>query len=278
MYIFSIVGIVAVIAVAVLLMNVGEYNSTDDSSLSNDISGQAIKTKRTCGDGICKTPETVINCPADCKPKDTDGDGIYDKLDVCPGYDDNVDTDSDGTPDGCEADTDSDGLIDDNDSDDDNDGYSDVNEAVAGTDPLNDKDPGYPDLIITTAAVTIYDNTSRGESSDHAIIDFSVSNIGLASSAWSYAFGEMTYEDTDGPSQSLSNTVYTPSVTAGSSQSVRLEFSDKFSTTVKDALLAGDSIIVSVTLEADFTSMVSESDETNNIYTTTILLTSADVS
>ena len=64
MYILSIVGIVAIVAIAVLLMNGIDYGS------SNDLSGQVIKAKTTCGDGICKSPETIKNCAADCKPKD----------------------------------------------------------------------------------------------------------------------------------------------------------------------------------------------------------------
>ena len=34
--------------------------------------------------------------------EDADGDGVCDREDICPGYDDNVDSDNDGTPDGCE--------------------------------------------------------------------------------------------------------------------------------------------------------------------------------
>jgi autotransporter-associated beta strand protein/T5SS/PEP-CTERM-associated repeat protein len=51
---------------------------------------------------------------------DTDTDGVCDEVDICPGFDDNVDTDNDGTPDGCDAcaagassgDTNADGNVD----------------------------------------------------------------------------------------------------------------------------------------------------------------------
>ena len=34
--------------------------------------------------------------------EDTDGDGVGDKCDICPGHDDRIDTDHDGIPDGCD--------------------------------------------------------------------------------------------------------------------------------------------------------------------------------
>jgi len=40
-------------------------------------------------------------CPND-NPDDSDGDGVCDSDDVCPGFDDNLDSDNDGTPDGCD--------------------------------------------------------------------------------------------------------------------------------------------------------------------------------
>ena len=33
---------------------------------------------------------------------DSDGDGVPNDEDICPGFDDNIDTDSDGIPDGCD--------------------------------------------------------------------------------------------------------------------------------------------------------------------------------
>jgi len=47
---------------------------------------------------------------------DSDNDGVLDRDDVCPGFDDNIDSDGDGIPDGCDnfQDSDEDGWSDDN--------------------------------------------------------------------------------------------------------------------------------------------------------------------
>ncbi len=52
-------------------------------------------------DGICNYAD---NCPAVYNPDqtDSDGDGVGDDCDVCPGFDDSTDSDADGTPDGCD--------------------------------------------------------------------------------------------------------------------------------------------------------------------------------
>lgn len=76
---------------------------------------RVVGTDYMCYDGAC-----VL---------DSDDDDVPDSIDVCSGYDDSEDTDSDGTPNGC-------------DTDDDGDGYSDTDEASAGTDPLDATD--YP--------------------------------------------------------------------------------------------------------------------------------------
>jgi len=65
-------------------------------------------------------------------PDDTDCDGVANVDDICEGFDDALDEDSDGIPDGCDAflnDTDNDGLTNDVDTDDDNDGILDVDET-----------------------------------------------------------------------------------------------------------------------------------------------------
>ncbi|WP_298418229.1 choice-of-anchor U domain-containing protein, partial [uncultured Kordia sp.] len=43
---------------------------------------------------------------------DSDGDGVEDRVDVCPGGDDTADADVDGIPDGCDLDDDNDGILD----------------------------------------------------------------------------------------------------------------------------------------------------------------------
>jgi len=65
-------------------------------------------------------------------PDDTDCDGVANVDDICEGFDDALDEDSDGIPDGCDTflnDTDNDGVTNDVDTDDDGDGILDVNET-----------------------------------------------------------------------------------------------------------------------------------------------------
>ncbi len=84
---------------------------------------------------------------------DSDSDGVCDADDLCPGFPDGQDADSDGTPDGCDPDDDGDGLLDvvetltgvfvsasdtgtdPLDADSDDDGYGDGDEVAAGSDP-----------------------------------------------------------------------------------------------------------------------------------------------
>ena len=75
-----------------------------------------------CDDGEVCTINDVIGADCNCAGTvtDTDGDGVCDALDQCPGADDNLDTDDDGIPDKCDpcndlnlsADTDLDGTPD----------------------------------------------------------------------------------------------------------------------------------------------------------------------
>jgi len=48
------------------------------------------------------TPLTGISTQLEL---DTDGDGVPDNMDQCPGFDDNLDADNDGIPDACDPDT-----------------------------------------------------------------------------------------------------------------------------------------------------------------------------
>ncbi len=71
------------------------------------------------------TPIAVNN------PDDTDCDGVANVDDICEGFDDALDEDSDGIPDGCDLfpnDTDNDGQTNDVDTDDDDDGILDIDE------------------------------------------------------------------------------------------------------------------------------------------------------
>ena len=74
--------------------------------------------------------------PDDCDSLiDSDADGVADSSDACPGYDDSVDVDADGIPDGCDS------LI-----DSDADGVADSSDACPGYDDAVDVDAdGIPD-------------------------------------------------------------------------------------------------------------------------------------
>jgi hypothetical protein len=80
------------------------------------------------GDGV---PDNVDVCPGFDDNADADGDGVADGCDVCPGSDDNVDTDNDGTPDGCDSTPT---------GDDDNDGVDNAVDQCPGSDDNLDAD------------------------------------------------------------------------------------------------------------------------------------------
>ncbi len=52
------------------------------------------------GDGVCNA---VDACPGFDDNLDTDGDGVANGCDACPGFDDNIDGDGDGAADGCDT-------------------------------------------------------------------------------------------------------------------------------------------------------------------------------
>ena len=67
----------------------------------NNLAGTA------CDDGDDCTANDVIDSNCNCTGTlaDADNDGVCDADDICPGFDDNLDDDNDGTPDGCDPDS-----------------------------------------------------------------------------------------------------------------------------------------------------------------------------
>ncbi len=90
-YVLAIAAIVVIVALVLFV-------SGNFASDTEDVSGQAVRAR------------------------DSDGDGVPNRYDVCPGYNDRHDLDNDGVPDGCD-DSDADGL-------------TDYEEVQSGTDPL----------------------------------------------------------------------------------------------------------------------------------------------
>jgi hypothetical protein len=86
----------------------GNTGSTNFPTLNpyqtNQAGSDAFVTKLNAfldsdGDGV---PDPLDICPGGDDALDADGDGVPDFCDICPGFDDAVDADGDGVPDGCD--------------------------------------------------------------------------------------------------------------------------------------------------------------------------------
>ncbi|MEZ4993501.1 MAG: NPCBM/NEW2 domain-containing protein [Saprospiraceae bacterium] len=97
-----------------------------------------LVTDDTDGDGVCDAADI---CPGSNDLADADGDGVPDGCDVCPGSDDTADTDGDGVPNGCDMCPGSDDTV-----DADGDGIPDGCDVCPGSDDTMDADgDGVPD-------------------------------------------------------------------------------------------------------------------------------------
>ncbi|WP_373456496.1 beta strand repeat-containing protein, partial [uncultured Tenacibaculum sp.] len=87
------------------LLSEGGTVVTIEYQVCNDVNGDSPGTTT---DDVCDTAIVTINIAFG----DSDGDGVVDGSDICPGGDDALDADSDGVPDGCDQDDDNDGILD----------------------------------------------------------------------------------------------------------------------------------------------------------------------
>lgn len=89
-----------------------------DTGTMGDTAVQPDTSTATCGDGVLDAGEECddgnrragdgcsFNCTIECGAgNDTDFDGVCNPNDICPGFDDNIDTNGNGVPDGCDAST-----------------------------------------------------------------------------------------------------------------------------------------------------------------------------
>ncbi|MEM1327549.1 MAG: M36 family metallopeptidase [Bacteroidota bacterium] len=88
----------------------GSSNSRSDGTEAYDLPTDCeCEVGVACDDGDPCTIDDVFvqngnSCDCVGTLADSDGDGVCDADDVCPGFDDNVDNNNNGTPDGCDAD------------------------------------------------------------------------------------------------------------------------------------------------------------------------------
>ncbi len=93
------------------------------SNASSDVDSDGCPDEDEDADGVVNPNDNCPDTPAGeavdgvgCSTSqlDTDSDGVSDADDACPGYNDSIDVDADGTPDGCDSlvDSDSDGVAD----------------------------------------------------------------------------------------------------------------------------------------------------------------------
>ncbi len=138
---------------------------TDDDGTPDDCDS-CSNTGAACNDGDPCTSNDRIDANCNCVGtfQDSDDDGVCDADDICPGGDDNIDLDNDGTPDACDNCTNAGQICDDGDActtndrfdsdcncigtyqDSDNDGVCDADDICPnGDDSLDADNDGTPD-------------------------------------------------------------------------------------------------------------------------------------
>jgi hypothetical protein len=277
-YILSIVGIVGVVALAVLLLNgasTGDTNlagyavvigsCTDSDGGSTDYttqgtaSGTWYKTSKTSSwTDSCKDSTNLYEYY--CR---TDGT-VYKKTISCAtvglGY---------GCSSGaCVASSSS----------------SSTSSTSSSTSSTSSTSSSLPDLIITGINLVTLNKTNG-----NMTVNFTIKNQGtgdVPSSSTSSLFRpslQVSYLDTYGSSLSVLNygyfRNYPQSLSSGSSITIKV-ISDPISSDVITAIASGSSYSFDLSLNADAgtsPSVITESDETNNGYTQTVTLTSANL-
>ncbi len=248
------------------------YCRTDGTAYMTTKSCATVGAGYTCSAGACVNTATT----------DSDSDGVYDSSDVCAGYDDTLDTDSDGTPDGC-------------DSDDDGDGYSDADETAAGSDPedATSVPVSYPDLVIDSSATTASLSGEAVVSSSGIVLDDgtvrvamvgAIKNQGTATaSGTSYNLFYLYYGSN---SITLLGGTKTLNIGAGATDAtsyVATGYSIGSTTglSLLQALYDSGSATVSIQSTLDSSTSrgryITESDETNNGGTVSVTLSSSSV-
>ena len=85
--------------------NNGDLVYIDDVEIKGCSGGSSCTPGASCDDGLACTTNDVYDADCNCAGifQDTDADGVCDQDDICPGSDDTLDGDNDGTPDGCDT-------------------------------------------------------------------------------------------------------------------------------------------------------------------------------
>ena len=131
---------------------------SDGDGCIDDTDGDGVKDNAD----ICRGFDDAIDVDSDSIPDgcddlvDSDGDGVDNSQDICPGFDDSIDVDSDGIPDGCDDILDSDG-----------DGISDDLDVCSGFDDTIDVD----DDGIADGCDSLIDSDGDGVSDDVDVCD-----------------------------------------------------------------------------------------------------------
>ena len=150
--------------------------------------------------GSCpSTASSSFTNDTDSQLADSDGDGVCDINDICPGFDDNVDTDNDSIPNGCDPDDDNDGNPD----------STDPNPATPTT--TADTVSSTPGVLVTVDVLAnddYLDNNDPNNAGTTTLVD---AGTGTAAGTISFdpSTGELDYTPTAGEAGTSVTVIYT---------------------------------------------------------------------